>query len=157
MKPLDYFLHIFEPLCTTFRYYSPVTPSSWELSSTWEVIVIQLLKNFLAFVESDGSLSYSQEAATGLYREPDKSSPRLPFPMYRVFRAQADWTLTHTSHKDTEQSTVEASITLDGVTLTDSLINWSPNEWPSVCREIPQCLPIRCSGRLISLHNEHPV
>jgi hypothetical protein len=24
----------------------------------------------------------------------------------RVFRAQADWTLTHTSHKDTEQSTI---------------------------------------------------
>jgi hypothetical protein len=57
--------------------------------------------------------------------------------LYRVFRAQADWTLTHMSHKDTEQSTVEASITLDGVTLTDSLIRWSPNEWPSVCREIP--------------------
>jgi hypothetical protein len=35
-----------------------------------------------------------------------------------VFRAQADWTLTHTSHKDTEQSTIEASVTLDGVTLT---------------------------------------
>jgi hypothetical protein len=42
--------------------------------------------------------------------------------MYRVFRAQADWTLTHTSHKDTEQSTIEASITLDGVTRTDQLI-----------------------------------
>jgi hypothetical protein len=56
---------------------------------------------------------------------------------YRVFRAQADWTLTHTSHKDTEQSTMEASVTLDGVTLTNSLIRWSPNEWPSVCREIP--------------------
>jgi hypothetical protein len=41
---------------------------------------------------------------------------------YRVFRAQADWTLTHTSHKDTEQSAIEASITLDSVTLTDSLI-----------------------------------
>jgi hypothetical protein len=37
----------------------------------------------------------------------------------------------------TEQSTVEASATLDGVTLTDSLIRWLPNEWPSVCREIP--------------------
>jgi hypothetical protein len=35
---------------------------------------------------------------------------------YRVFRAQADWTLTHRSHKDTEQSTI------DCVTLTDSLI-----------------------------------
>jgi hypothetical protein len=31
------------------------------------------------------------------------------------FRAQADWTLTH---NDTEQSTLEASITLDGVTRT---------------------------------------
>jgi hypothetical protein len=69
---------------------------------------------------------------------------------YRVFRAQADWTLTHTS-------TIEASITLDGVTLTDSLIRWSPNEWPSVCREIPQCLPVRCSGRLLCLHNEHTI
>jgi hypothetical protein len=42
--------------------------------------------------------------------------------IYRVFRAQADWTLIHTSHNDTEQSTIEASVTLDGVTLTDSLI-----------------------------------
>jgi hypothetical protein len=39
-----------------------------------------------------------------------------------VFSAQADWTLTHASHKDTEQSTIEASITLDGVTQTDSVI-----------------------------------
>jgi hypothetical protein len=36
---------------------------------------------------------------------------------YRVFRAEANWTLTHMSHKDTE-----ASITLDGVILTDLLI-----------------------------------
>jgi hypothetical protein len=42
--------------------------------------------------------------------------------MYRVFRALAGWALTHTSHKDREQSTTEASITLDGVTLTNSLI-----------------------------------
>jgi hypothetical protein len=42
--------------------------------------------------------------------------------LYRVFRAQADWALTHASHKDTEQSTIEASVTLEGVTLTDSLI-----------------------------------
>jgi hypothetical protein len=34
---------------------------------------------------------------------------------------QGDWTLTHLGHKDTEQSTIEASITLDGITLTDSL------------------------------------
>jgi hypothetical protein len=42
--------------------------------------------------------------------------------MYRVFSAQADWTLTRTSHKHTEQDTTEASITLDGVTLSDPLI-----------------------------------
>jgi hypothetical protein len=42
--------------------------------------------------------------------------------LYRMFSAQADWTLTHMSHKDTEQSTTEASITFDGVTLTDILI-----------------------------------
>jgi hypothetical protein len=54
-----------------------------------------------------------------------------------MFRARADWTLTHTSHKDTEQSTIEVSITLDGVTPTDSLIRWSPTEWTSVCRELP--------------------
>jgi hypothetical protein len=41
---------------------------------------------------------------------------------YRVFRAQADWTLIHTSHKDTEQSIIEATITLDGVTRTDLLL-----------------------------------
>jgi hypothetical protein len=38
--------------------------------------------------------------------------------------------LIHTSHKDREQSTTEASITLDDT-------DWSPNIWPSVCREIP--------------------
>jgi hypothetical protein len=32
-----------------------------------------------------------------------------------------------------------AFITIDGVTRTDPLIRWSPNEWPSVCREIPMC------------------
>jgi hypothetical protein len=42
--------------------------------------------------------------------------------IYRVFSAQADWILTHMSHKDTEQSTIEVSITLDVVTLADSLI-----------------------------------
>jgi hypothetical protein len=31
-------------------------------------------------------------------------------------------TLTHTSHKDSEQSTIKASVTLDGVTWTDSLL-----------------------------------
>jgi hypothetical protein len=38
--------------------------------------------------------------------------------------AQAEWTLTHTSHKATEQSTIEATMTLDGVTRTDSLIRY---------------------------------
>jgi hypothetical protein len=42
--------------------------------------------------------------------------------VHHVFSAQTDWTLTHMSHKDREQSTMEASITLNGVTLTDSLI-----------------------------------
>jgi hypothetical protein len=42
--------------------------------------------------------------------------------IYRVFRVQDGWTLTHTSHKDTEQSTIEASVTPNGVTLTDTLI-----------------------------------
>jgi hypothetical protein len=42
--------------------------------------------------------------------------------IYRVFSAQTDWTLTHTSLKDTEQSTIEPSIILDGVTLTGPLI-----------------------------------
>jgi hypothetical protein len=44
-----------------------------------------------------------------------------------VFRAQADWTLTHSSHKDIEQSSVEASITLWRNTdwLTDQVIT----EW----------------------------
>jgi hypothetical protein len=45
-----------------------------------------------------------------------------------MFSAQADWTLIHTTHKDTEQSTVEASITLDGVTMIDPLTRCSPNE-----------------------------
>jgi hypothetical protein len=63
---------------------------------------------------------------------------------------------SHTSHNDTEQSTIEASATLDGVTLTDPLIRWSPNE----CLQFDgryQCLPIRWSGRLISLRNEHSI
>jgi hypothetical protein len=64
--------------------------------------------------------------------------------------------MAHMSHKDTEQITIEASITLDDVPLTDSLIRWSPNKWPSVCRG-NQCLPIRRSGRLISLQNEHSI
>jgi hypothetical protein len=41
---------------------------------------------------------------------------------YRMFRAQADSTLTHTSHKEPEKCTIEASVTLDDVTLTHSLI-----------------------------------
>jgi hypothetical protein len=57
---------------------------------------------------------------------------------------------------NTQHSTIEASITLDGLTRTDSLLRWPPNEWPSVCRK-HHCLPIRCSERLISLNNEHPI
>jgi hypothetical protein len=71
--------------------------------------------------------------------------------IYRLFRAQADWTWTHTSHKDTEQSTIEASITFDGVTLTDHRMN----DLQFAGRY--QCLPIRCSECLISLQNEHSI
>jgi hypothetical protein len=67
---------------------------------------------------------------------PPRSPDLTPCDLYWVFRAQADWTLTHMSHKDTERSTIESSITLDGVTRTDSLPRWSPNEWPSLSREI---------------------
>jgi hypothetical protein len=65
----------------------------------------------------------SEQPATSVFMVEDEGLRyRRKFGKYRVFREQADWTLTHTSHKDTEQSTIEASITLDGVTLTDSLI-----------------------------------
>jgi hypothetical protein len=63
------------------------------------------------------------------------------------------YTLTHTSHKDTEQSTIEASISLDGTTL----IHWSGddriNELQFAKRY--QCLPKWCSGRVISFHKKH--
>jgi hypothetical protein len=36
----------------------------------------------------------------------------------------------------TEQSKIDASVIVNYVTLTDPLIRWSSNEWPSVCREI---------------------
>jgi hypothetical protein len=39
-----------------------------------------------------------------------------------VFNEQAGWTWTHTNHKDTEQSTIEVSFTLDFVRRTDALI-----------------------------------
>jgi hypothetical protein len=55
----------------------------------------------------------------------------------------------------------EACVTLDGTTLTGSLITWSPNEWPSACRGIPRCLPTlrsqKLPGHLTSLQNEHLV
>jgi hypothetical protein len=78
--------------------------------------------------------TFSPLSLTVMRRFSDTHAVRIPvFPtdghqlqhrhfIYRVFRAQADWTLTHTSHIDTEQSTIEASIALDGVTQTDSLI-----------------------------------
>jgi hypothetical protein len=76
---------------------------------------------------------YSRPYATEPENELDEHSQHVYIPAlrhsfmdrmqkYRVFNGQADWTLTHTSHKDTEQSTIEACITLDGVTLTDPLI-----------------------------------
>jgi hypothetical protein len=51
----------------------------------------------------------------------------------------------------------DASVTVYSVTLTHWL-GWLPNEWSSVCREIPQCRPIRRSQKLpalpISLRSE---
>jgi hypothetical protein len=66
--------------------------------------------------------------------------------------SERSWLDTHTSHKDTEQSTIEASITLGGITLTDSG-DHRMNDLKFAGRY--QCLPIRRSGRLISLQNEH--
>jgi hypothetical protein len=70
-----------------------------------------------------------------------------------VFSSQADWTLTHTSHEDTEQSTIEASITLDALTMTHCSGDHQMNDLHFAGRY--QCLRIRCSGLLISLHNEN--
>jgi hypothetical protein len=70
-----------------------------------------------------------------------------------VFRAQSDWTLIHTSHEDIEQSTIEASITLDVVKLTHWSDDRRMNDLQFAARY--QCLPIRRSGRVITLHNEH--
>jgi hypothetical protein len=50
------------------------------------------------------------------------SMKRLGMDLYRVIIAQADGTLSPTSYKAAEQSTVEDCVTLDGVTLTHSLM-----------------------------------
>jgi hypothetical protein len=73
----------------------------------------------------------------------------------RVFIAQADWKLIHTSHKDTEESKMEASITLGDVTPTN-LSGDNRLKGIQFTGEIPS-LPIRRSGRLISPHNEHSI
>jgi hypothetical protein len=77
--------------------------------------------------------SYHDCWSCGVLRTNSTLTGKL-IPLISGVRAQADWTLTHTSHKVTKQSTIEASITHDGVAIT--LIIWSPNEWPSVCREM---------------------
>jgi hypothetical protein len=99
---------------------------------------------FLPFAKNNFNYFYkiSEEVTWTEIRVYHRCNTGQIFLLYRVFTAQADWTLTHTSHTDTEQMTIEASITLDGVTRTDSLIRWSPNEWLLVCREIPGS-PIR--------------
>jgi hypothetical protein len=73
------------------------------------------------------------------------------WPIITGVQRRADWTLTHTRHKDTEQSTIETSITLDGVTLTDHRMN----DLQFAGRY--QCLSIRYRGRLISPQNEHSI
>jgi hypothetical protein len=47
---------------------------------------------------------------------------RIISSIYWSISTQADCTLIDTSHKDKEEGTIEASITLDGVTLTDQQI-----------------------------------
>jgi hypothetical protein len=67
---------------------------------------------------------------------------------------RAVWLQTHTSHRDTEQSTIEAYITLDGITWTHCSGDHRINDLQFAGRY--QCLPI-CSGSLIRLQNEHPI
>jgi hypothetical protein len=102
------------------------------------------------------TITYCRHSLQDTWRWKQHIPPKRLYPptrLYRVFRAQADWALTHTSHKDTEQSTIEASITLDGVTLTHWSGDHRMNDLQFVGRY--HCLSIRYSGRLISLHNEH--
>jgi hypothetical protein len=92
------------------------------------------------FMVPEGSIPCSQEPSTGPYSEPYQSNPDHLIQskiQFNIVHPPTSWTLTHMSHKDTQQSTIEASATLDGITLTDPLIRWSPNEWPSVCQKIP--------------------
>jgi hypothetical protein len=48
--------------------------------------------------------------------------PSNGFYQIRLISERADWTFTDTSHKDTEHVIIKASITLDEIPLTDSLI-----------------------------------
>jgi hypothetical protein len=52
----------------------------------------------------------------------------------------------------TEQSTIESSITVDGITLTGPLNRWSPNEWHSVCWEVTVSV-----NKMFWTSNEHPI
>jgi hypothetical protein len=73
--------------------------------------------------------------------------------IYKMFRAQADWTLTHRSHKDrTEHNT---SFYNTRWRSTDWLTDQVITEWMTFSFPGDTTVSIRCSGRLISLHNEH--
>jgi hypothetical protein len=54
--------------------------TQWSRVLLEKLMIIQLGKKFVSspFMELEGSLSCSQQLATGAYPEPDESSPQLP-------------------------------------------------------------------------------
>ena len=64
-------------VCSTLLTYSLHAAQSFLRS----YLILQLLKNFPAFLEPEGSSSYSQVPATCRYAEPILSSPHKPLPL----------------------------------------------------------------------------
>jgi hypothetical protein len=67
----------FPPSSILVKLYtlSCLTHSFMVLSPSWEAAYMQLLKNFPAFVEPEGTFKCSQEPSTEPYPEPDQSNP----------------------------------------------------------------------------------